>query len=363
MNDRFTRRDALKLASLGALMAQFSPGLIGRALAADPIKAVTWGGGYAEALEAITKGYTANPVAWSLYQSNSGEILAKTKAAWPNAPYDLSENWDADYVQIFNEGWLEGFTEADIPNLANVPAALKRFTYPDGRPYAVPISVGAMYWGYRKDVMPIEFTEVEQLLDPKLKGLICLPNITKGTGTILVVLAVALGGSESDVEPGWKFLKELAKSGNVGRVANSETDFSNSINSGETAVTFWNPVLWTAIKQNWECKILSKAEGSKTLKSYFYQDGFVVYKGPRSKQAMDFLNFLLTPAAQDAYNEALGQAPAIVGGKVPAAAADINFSDEDYKKYAYFCDYSVMSREHDGWVKRWEKEIQPLLRA
>jgi putative spermidine/putrescine transport system substrate-binding protein len=362
MVGRFTRRDALKLASAGALAAPLSQSMIGQALAADPIRAVTWGGGYAEALEAITKGYTNYEVNWSLYQNASGEVLAKTKAAWPNPPYDISENWDADFVQLYNEGWLEGVSEADIPNLANVPSSLKRFTYPDGKLYAIPISLGACYWAYRKDLVSFDFNEVEQLLDPRLKGLVCLPNITKGTGLILVTLAYANGGSENNVEPGWEFLKELAKSGNIGRVANSEVDFSNSINSGETALTFWNPVLWTAVKKNWELQVLSKAP-SKTLKSYFYQDGFVIYKTPRAKQAMDLVNYLLTPEANNAYQEALGQAPAISNGKVPEAAADINFTDDDYKNHAIFCDYAVMSREHDGWVKRWETEIQPLLRA
>jgi len=363
MVDRFTRRDALKLASAGVLMSQLSPGLVGRAGAADPIRAVTWGGGYAEALEEITKKYTAYPLNWSLYQNASGEVVAKTKAAWPNAPYDISENWDADYIQLYNEGWLEPVTVADVPNLANVPKSIyERFTDPSGKPYAIPISLGACYWGYRKDMLSFPLTETDQLLDPRLKGLICLPSITKGTGLILVVLAVANGGSENNVEPGWEFLKKLVKSGNVGRVATTEVDFSNSINSGETALTFWNPVLWTAVKKNWECVILSKAE-SKTLKSYFYTDGFVIYKGPRAKEAMNLLNFLLTPEANNAYNKALGQAPAITNGQVPEAAADMSMTDDEYKKYAYFCDYSVMSREHDGWVKRWEKEIQPLLRT
>jgi putative spermidine/putrescine transport system substrate-binding protein len=152
------------------------------------------------------------------------------------------------------------------------------------------------------------------------------------------------------------------KSGNVGRVATTEVDFANSLNSGETALTFWNPVLWTAVKKNWECAILSKAH-SKTLKSYFYQEGFVIYKGPRAKEAMSLVNFLLTPEANNAYNAALGQVPVIANGKVTPAAADINFTQSDYQNYAYFCDYAVMSREHDGWVKRWEMEIQPLLRA
>jgi putative spermidine/putrescine transport system substrate-binding protein len=205
-------------------------------------------------------------------------------------------------------------------------------------------------------------TEVDQLLDPRLKGMICLPSIVQGDGIVLVIFAVANGGSEKNVEPGWQFLKKLVLSGNVGRVAATEVDFSNSINSGETALTFWNPVLWTAVKKNWECAILSKVN-SKTLKTYFYQEGFVIYKGPRAKQAMGLVDFLLTPNANTAYNEALGQVPVVAGTKVPAAASDINFTESDYQKHAYFCDYAVMAREHDGWVKRWETEIQPLLRS
>ena len=51
---------------------------------------------------------------------------------------------------------------------------------------------------------------------------------------------------------------------------------------------------------------------------------------------MDLLNFLLTPEANNAYQVALGQAPAITNGKVPEAAADINFTDADYKKSRRF---------------------------
>lgn len=362
MVNRYTRRSVLKAASAGALISQLSPALIPAALAADPIRAVTWGGGYAEILEKITKKYTAYPVNWSLYQSASGSVVAKTKASWPNAPYDMSANWDADFPQLYNEGWLVGVTEADIPNLANVPKPLQLYKYPDGRLYAIPISMGAMYWGYRKDLISFPITEIGQLLDPRLKGMICLPSIVQGDGIVLVTFAVANGGSENNVEPGWQFLKKLVKSGNVGRVATTEVDFSNSINSGETALTFWNPVLWTAVKKNWECEILSKVN-SKTLKSYFYQEGFVIYKGPRAKQAMGLMNFLLTPEANSAYNEALGQAPVITGAKFPAAAADINFTKSDFQNHAYFCDYAVMAKEHDGWVRRWEQEIQPLLRS
>ena len=42
---------------------------------------------------------------------------------------------------------------------------------------------------------------------------------------------------------------------------------------------------------------------------------------------------------------------------------DFAMTDEEFKKYAVFLDYGLMAREHAGWVKRWEQEIQPLLRG
>jgi putative spermidine/putrescine transport system substrate-binding protein len=252
-------------------------------------------------------------------------------------------------------------TESDVPNLAAVPKTLLVYKDDTGV-FGIPISVGSSYWGYRKDLVQKPIREVSDLLDPSLKSKICITNATKGSGLTVVALAYGNGGSEKNMEPGWEFAKQLAKSGNIGRIATSELDIANSLNSGETAVSFWNPAAWNAVKKNWPCEILAKAD-SKTLKSFPYQEGFVIFKGPRAKQAMQVVNNVLAPDNDEIYNEALGQAPTNSKTKVPVAAADFAMTDEEYKKYAVFLDYGLMAREHAGWVKRWEQEIQPLLRG
>ena len=42
------------------------------------------------------------------------------------------------------------------------------------------------------------------------------------------------------MDPGWALMKKLAQSGNIGRVAVTDTDFSTSLTSGETAVGFYS---------------------------------------------------------------------------------------------------------------------------
>jgi len=53
-----------------------------------------------------------------------------------------------------------------------------------------------------------------------------------------VALAKARGGDEYNVDPGWEFLKELAQSGNIGRVSANTSDVITSLETGETSVTF-----------------------------------------------------------------------------------------------------------------------------
>jgi putative spermidine/putrescine transport system substrate-binding protein len=361
MNERIARRQFLKGTAAAGVAAVFtSPMLSGRATAAEQVRAITWGGYYADACKKITSNAGLD-VDWSLYQSASGEILAKIKAAWPNPPVDMSENWDPEFTAMHNEGWLVSATTADVPNLAELPKTLLVYSDAEGV-FGIPISVGSSYWGYRKDLVSKPIREMSDLLDPSLKGKICITNATKGSGLTVVALAYGNGGSEKNMEPGWEFAKKLAQSGNIGRIATTELDIANSLNSGETAVSFWNPATWNEVKKNWPCEILAKAD-SKTLKSFPYQEGFVIFKGPRAKDAMKVANAALTPENQEVYNTMLGQAPTNPKAKVPPAAADFAMTDEEFKKYAVFLDYGLMAREHAGWVKRWEQEIQPLLRG
>src|SRR6202043_816480 len=134
------------------------------------------------------------------------------------APFDMSQNWDPEFMQMQSEGWLETVTEADIPNLAAIPQSLMHFRDANNRIYAIPIQYQASYLGYRKDLVQKPIRQMSDLLDPSLKGKICFASALKGLGMSIMVLAIGNGGSEKNMEPGWEFMKKLALSGNIGRV-------------------------------------------------------------------------------------------------------------------------------------------------
>ena len=73
---------------------------------------------------------------------------------------------------------------------------------------------------YRTDKVKTPPRSYKDFLDPAYAGHIAMPTITNGYGTdFLVMLARAQGGSEANIEPGFKALAQIAKGATIFRAA------------------------------------------------------------------------------------------------------------------------------------------------
>lgn len=358
-----TRRKFLA-GSTAATLGLLSVPAIGqrRARAAEQLTAVQWGGNYIKVSKEIVAQKPDLDVTWELHAGGAAAILGKIKAAWPHVKYDTVAAWDPVFVSMIKEDWLEEITPEDVPALNDIPKSLV-FTDANGRGMTVPTSVNANLWAYRTDICPIEIKRIEDLLDPKLKGQICFPDPLLSTNFAVVTLALARGGNEKDLEPGWKFLTELAKSGNIGRVAHSDNDIITSMTTGETSINFGSAVVNGTIGKNFPVKTLGRVPGDKGFRSIVFTTGFVVLKGRNKKAAVDFINLLMTPENNTKYNAAIGTVPSNRKATVPDTMAFLKFTDEEDKQFAYHADWAYVSDHLDSWVKRWESDIAPLLRT
>lgn len=354
MKSTMTRRDLLAgTAAVGGLAA-----LPISARAAVQLTAIDWGGPLIEATKKITAKWTEAEFTWDLHSGGAGTVLPKIKAAWPNPKYDIVACWNPIYVTMINEDWLEPLTVAEIPNLADVPTDYL-FKDKSGATVTVPRSLAGMFWGYRTDTAPVKVERIEQLFDPKLKGQICWPGPNINSNLQLLSLALSAGGNEQNMEPGWELLKKLAKSGNIGRVAHTETDFINSMTTGETSVAFWNMSPWKVVAKDFPVKVLTRTEG---FKAFIYQDGWVILKSsPNKKAAKDYLNFFISPENNEAFNQMLGQGPTNRKAKASGFAENISYTPDELGKFGYFPNFTVLAGQLNDSVKRFETEIVPLL--
>ncbi|QRM32836.1 PotD/PotF family extracellular solute-binding protein [Microvirga sp. VF16] len=356
-----SRRNLLKsAASVAALGAGVSLMRSAGAYAAEAVTVVEWGGSYIKAMQEMVAKQPDIRVNWILHTSGSAAILPKIKAMWPRPGIDVLTGWDVSWQVVAREGWAEPVTLEKVPNLVDVPPQLL-VKDDSGNIVNIPRTVTALSWFYRADKTPFEVSTLDDLLDPRLKGKICFPIPTLNQNVQIVALALHKGGDEKNMEPGWDFMKKLAQSGNIGRVANSDTDTVNSISSGETAITFQSNSSYSELSKNFKMKLLNKMDPKSGFRTFYLQEGWSVLKGGNTQAAFKLVNFLLSPRINGEYNEIVGAIPANIKAPVPDRAKIFVLNNEEMSKHAYVPDWSYMSQQADTWMKRWEQEIQPLL--
>ena len=358
---RMTRRDFVTSMAGGAAAAAVGTGFDRPASAAEGIVAVMWGGPFIEASKPIGEAFskqTGNTVNWELHAGGSFLIAAKIRATWPVVKYDVTSGGSLLFTAMEKEGWLETVTVEECPNLKDVQQeTIKKDA--KGNFLTLPLSITGAFWGYRSDLVKKPITTLDELLEPRFKGQLCMTDTTNHPGMGLLTFALQRGGNERNIEPGFEFAKELARRGTFGRVATTETDFINSLTTGETSVAFWNMGGWGAVAKNFPVTILNRLKDNKGLLDV---EAMGVLKGPRSKTAKQFANFFISPENNESYNRGITEGPVNKRSKASPELAKFLYKPEEVATYGYYPDFAYISTQLDGWTKRWEAEIVPLIR-
>lgn len=352
-----TRREILERAAALGITTSLPFG--SEAQAKEALTAVDFGSPYVDTTKKLAANWNEADITWALEPGGAMAFLGKIKAMWPNPPYDLVINWSPGFATMVKEGWAETITLADVPNLADVP---KRFLTKDdnGNIKTVPRSVDGSYFAVRTDRCPIEIKTIDDLLNPNLKGHICWPVASLYLSAPTVTLALARGGNEFNLDPGWKFLEELAKSGNIGRVYSGNVEGFNSMTTGETSIIYASNGALSQLGQKIPVKALTKLDPS--LKAALYVEGWVVLSSSKHKKAaMNFADFSVSADNSATFHQTIHSVPANQKAKPDPSAAAIQFSPQELEKFTFLPDWGYMSTQMDTWVKKFEQDIVPKI--
>ncbi|MGY3573091.1 ABC transporter substrate-binding protein [Bradyrhizobium sp. USDA 4504] len=314
---------------------------------------------YIPASKKVAAKWDKADITWDPSGAGGAALLGKIKATWPNSPYDLVDNWTLVFKSMVKEGWAETVTLVDVPNLADVP---ERYLTRDdnGNIKSIPRSVDGGCFAVRTDRCPIEIKTIEDLLNPKLKGQICWPATTAYTCAPLVMLALARGGNEFNLDPGWKFIEELAKAGNIGRIYGGSIEGANSITTGETSVIYMSNSAVAALGKRVPMNALTKTDPS--LKALLYVEGWVVMANSKNKKAaMEFANFMVSKENSELFHRDVVTVPANEKVKPSPDATPVQFTQQEFDNFAYLPDYGYMATQLNGWVKKFERDITPKI--
>ncbi len=219
-------------------------------------KASTWksakqAGGTAKLAAACKKEGQLNVIATPVDWANYGEILENFKKRYKvNIDSNIPDGSSQDEIDqanalkgtqrspdVFDMGTTVGYNYIDthyapykVTNWAKIPANLK-----DSKGRLTPNYTGVMSIGYDGALGTI--TKLDDLLDPKFKGVVALNgDPTKASAGLngLFMTSLATGGTLDDVSKGVEWFKKLKAAGNFINVdPNTAT-----IDSGQTRVVF-----------------------------------------------------------------------------------------------------------------------------
>lgn len=355
-----SRRELLKTAASAAALGAVGSLTTTKVQAAETITAVEWGGAYIDTMRSLVAKQSDVNVNWLLHEGGAMTILPKIKAGWPNPGIDLLAGWDPVWQVIKREGWAEPIPLDKVPNLADVPAKLL-VKDAGGNVINIPRAIDYAFWFYRSDITPFEITKIDDLLDPKLKGKICFPVPTLNSNEQMISLALAHGGDERNMEPAWDFVKELARSGNIGRVANADSDITASISSGETCISLQASTGASTLARQVKLRFLNKMEPKTGFGTFVFHEGWCVLKGGHTDAAFKLANFLIDPENCGEFGRAIGAIPANSKAKLSEEMKALALSSTELEKFTYIPDWAYLSEQSDAWMKRWELEVAPLL--
>ena len=366
MAHRFSRREALAGAGAGGLAAALQAAGVPVAYAqqGQQLLVVMWGAAWMEVSRKIADAYvakTGDKIVWEAHAGGAMAIVGKIKPVWPRVSYNLISGWDPVFRAMIKEDWVEPVSLDEMPALKEIPPAFFQKNAA-GQLVSVPLSTAGAFWGYRTDLVDKPIETIEQLLEPRFKGKLCVPFPVNLTGLLMLTLAMQRGGNERNIEPGWQFLKELAEKGQIGRVINNNSEFINAMSSGETSVAFFNIGAWTQVRKNFKVQLMTRLKDNK---GFLFNEGFAVIKGADKAKvaaAKALANHFATAPINEQYNVPLGSGPTNLNAKANPEIADVFYKPDELAQYAHIADFEFLASQVDGFAKRWEQEIAPLIR-
>jgi iron(III) transport system substrate-binding protein len=227
---------------------------------------------------------------------STGELGARMLAERANPQADVIWGWAVTNLEDFvTKGMIEPYRPKGVERLE------KRFVHPDFQYAGIDMYIAAFCVNtkvLKEKGLPMP-RGWNDLLDPKFKGLITMPNpVASGTGFLQVSSILQMYGAKEGKEDGWEFLKKLDK--NMGQYIKSGSRPAKMTAAGEFAVgaSFDFPVAEQK-KQGFPVEFVFPIEGAG-----YEVEANALLKGARNvAAAKKFLDWAVSEGAMREYSK------------------------------------------------------------
>ncbi|HVA36565.1 MAG TPA: ABC transporter substrate-binding protein [Candidatus Dormibacteraeota bacterium] len=343
------------LLTMVAALAASTLGLPAPGLAAEPTVVVAgYGGSFQKGIETsvipdFEKAYHCHV---NYVTGASTDTLAKLQAERSAPQIDVAIIDDGPQAQARQLGLIAPLDPKLVTNLADV-YPIARLQGDLGVGLGI-VATGLVYntkYFAEHHWKPLE--SWKDLANPELNGKLVLPSITNTYGVHLLVMeARANGGSVTDIEPGFAFMKKIAPMAvNFDKTA----DVSNYFLQGSAVASAWSNARANILKsQGFPIEFVYPKEGAVALMSTVN----VVKNAPNPQLAQEFVNYLLAAKTQEMIAQTVFFGPTNRTATLPPKAqAMVVYGPAQIAKLVKM-NWTLINQQRAAWTNRWEREIE-----
>ena len=271
---------------------------------------------------------------------STGELGARMLAEKDNPQADCIWGWAVTNTEQFiPKGMLEPYKAKGVEKLE------KRFVHP--KDYYAGIDMYIAAFCVNKKVLEEKGLPMPKgwndLLNPKFKGLIAMPNpAASGTGFLQVASLLQMYGAREGKEDGWEFLKKLDK--NMGEYIKSGSRPAKNTAQGEFAVgCSFDFVVGELKKQGFPVEFVFPVEGA----GYEVEANALLKGAKNPKGAKRFLDWAISPNAMKTYSNFK------LGVTLPGIPTRPDMPKLSEIKL-YPMDFAWQAKNYETILKKWE---------
>jgi len=271
---------------------------------------------------------------------STGELGARMLAEKDNPQADCIWGWAVTNMEQFiPKGMLDSYKAKGVEKLD------KRFAHSKDLYAGIDMYIAAFC--VNKKVLEEKGLPMPKgwndLLNPKFKGLIAMPNpAASGTGFLQVASLLQMYGAKEGKEDGWEFLKKLDK--NMGEYIKSGSRPAKNTAQGEFAVgCSFDFVVGELKKQGFPVEFVFPVEGA----GYEVEANALLKGAKNPKAARKFLDWAISENAMKAYSQFK------LGVTLPGIPTRSDMPKLSEIKL-YPMDFAWQAKNYEAILKKWE---------
>ncbi len=279
----------------------------------------------------------------------SVDQIAKVTAARNNPPIDVMLHDPGPALTAIDQGLVENYPVATSKNYKDLIAEAQEEMGP-----AIFFQVVGLT--YNPDKIKTPPTSWKDLWKPEYKGRAGITNLNSTLGTgFLVEIAKLFGGSETNIEPGFKALNDLKP--NLAAVAANPGALATLFQQGQVDISPGNFNAIQILKaRGVPVEFVIPKEGAIAFKTTIH----IVKNSPNRELAVALIEAAMSPEVQTR----LMQSPYLVVPtnskvKMEGEISKVLAKDQaDMKKRFVFQDWKKINEQRAQWIERFNREIK-----